>query len=140
MGISGGKDSAALAIYLHKKHPELDVEYYFCDTGKELEETYALIRNLEIYLGKKVEKLNGAPESHEDPFDHFLESYGGYLPSSNARWCTKKLKLDPFEEWIGDDPCDLIRRHPRRRRQGRLHLKEAEHSVDFSISEEYLEP
>jgi 3'-phosphoadenosine 5'-phosphosulfate sulfotransferase (PAPS reductase)/FAD synthetase len=104
MGISGGKDSAALAIYLHKKHPELDIEYYFCDTGKELEETYTLIRNLEIYLGKKVEKLNGAPESHEDPFDHFLESYGGYLPSSNARWCTKKLKLDPFEEWIGDDP------------------------------------
>jgi len=30
--------------------------------------------------------------------------YGGYLPSANARWCTKKLKLDPFEKFVGDDP------------------------------------
>ena len=27
LGISGGKDSAALAIYLKNRHPELDVEY-----------------------------------------------------------------------------------------------------------------
>ena len=36
LGISGGKDSAALAIYLRHKHPELQLEYYFCYTGKEL--------------------------------------------------------------------------------------------------------
>ena len=36
LGISGGKDSAALAIYLRRKYPELDVEFYTCDTGKEL--------------------------------------------------------------------------------------------------------
>ena len=30
--------------------------------------------------------------------------YGGYLPSSTSRWCTKKLKLDPFENYIGDEP------------------------------------
>lgn len=35
---------------------------------------------------------------------HFLKMYGGYLPSSNARWCTKKLKLEPFEKYVGDDP------------------------------------
>lgn len=57
LGISGGKDSAALAIYLNDKYPTLDFEYYFCDTGKELDETYELINNLENYLGKKVLKL-----------------------------------------------------------------------------------
>jgi 3'-phosphoadenosine 5'-phosphosulfate sulfotransferase (PAPS reductase)/FAD synthetase len=30
--------------------------------------------------------------------------YGGYLPSSNSRWCTKKLKLEPFEKYVGTDP------------------------------------
>ena len=104
MGISGGKDSAALAIYLYNKYPQIDMEYYFCDTGKELEETYTLIKNIEIYLGKTVTKLEAAEKSHEDPFDHFLKLYGGYLPSSSSRWCTKKLKLDPFESFVGDDP------------------------------------
>jgi 3'-phosphoadenosine 5'-phosphosulfate sulfotransferase (PAPS reductase)/FAD synthetase len=104
VGISGGKDSAALAIYLKNKHPELDMEYYFCDTGKELEETYTLIRNLETYLGKKVTVLRNAAKSTEDPFDHFYNVFGNYLPSSNIRWCTKYLKLHPFEEFVGDDP------------------------------------
>jgi len=105
LGISGGKDSAALAIYLKDKHPDLSVEYYTCDTGKELDETYELIKNLEVYLGQSVVKLEAAKDSPEDPFDHFLQVYGGYLPSAMARWCTKKLKLDPFEQYIaGDDP------------------------------------
>lgn len=104
IGISGGKDSAALAIYLADLYPDLDLEYYFCDTGKELDETYSLIRKLETYLGFSILKLKGAENSHLDPFDHFLQVYGGFLPSSTARWCTKKLKLEPFEKYVGDDP------------------------------------
>ncbi|HEY6435538.1 MAG TPA: phosphoadenosine phosphosulfate reductase family protein, partial [Ignavibacteriaceae bacterium] len=104
LGISGGKDSAALAIYLHKKYPSLDVEYYFCDTGKELDETYKLIDNLEIYLGKKIDKRKAAADSSQEPFDHFYHLFGGYLPSSSARWCTKYLKLYPFESFVGDGP------------------------------------
>jgi uncharacterized pyridoxamine 5'-phosphate oxidase family protein len=105
LGISGGKDSAALAIYMHDKYPELDIEYYFCDTGKELDETMELIRNMEIYFGKEIIKLSGVKNDHFTPFDYFYKSYKGYLPSSNARWCTKKLKLEPFENFIGDDPA-----------------------------------
>jgi hypothetical protein len=104
LGISGGKDSAALAIYMKNNYPHLEIEYYTCDTGKELEETYQLIVNLEIYLGKKITLLQAASKSDEDPFDHFLKMYGGYLPSSNSRWCTKKLKLEPFEKFVGNDP------------------------------------
>jgi len=104
LGISGGKDSAALAIYVKTKYPSINLEFYTCDTGKELDETYQLIKNLEVYLGIKIELLQGAQNSSEDPFDHFLKMYGGYLPSSNARWCTKKLKLEPFEKYVGSDP------------------------------------
>lgn len=104
LGISGGKDSAALAIYMKENYPLLDIEYYTSDTGKELDETYQLIDNLEIYLGKKIIRLTGADNSPELPFDHFVKMYGGYLPSSNARWCTKKLKLEPFEKFVGNDP------------------------------------
>ncbi len=57
LGISGGKDSAALAIYMKNKSPNLKLDYYTCDTGKELDETYKLTENLEIYLGKSITKL-----------------------------------------------------------------------------------
>lgn len=104
LGISGGKDSAALAIYMKGRYPSLDLEFYTCDTGKELDETYQLIKNLEVYLGIKINLLKAAENSSEDPFDHFLKMYGGFLPSSNSRWCTKKLKLEPFEQYVGTDP------------------------------------
>jgi hypothetical protein len=106
IGISGGKDSAALAIYLHERHPELDPTYYYCDTGKELDETYRLLENIEIYLGKKIIHLKSdeAVEADQNPFDYYYKMYRGYLPSSVARWCTAKMKLEPFEKFVGDDP------------------------------------
>ncbi|MEQ1500540.1 MAG: phosphoadenosine phosphosulfate reductase family protein, partial [Parcubacteria group bacterium] len=82
LGISGGKDSAALAIYLRDKYPRLNIEYYFCDTGKELPETYSLVKNLETYLGKKIARILAAGGSHEDPFDHYLTYKGKFLPSN----------------------------------------------------------
>lgn len=104
LGISGGKDSTSLAIYLKTKFPELakQIEYYFADTGKELPETYQLIEELQSFLGKKIVRLE-ANHSHKNAFDHYLDVYNGFLPSSMARWCTKKLKLEPFENWVGND-------------------------------------
>lgn len=105
LGLSGGKDSTALAIYLNQLYPELDIEYYFCDTGKELKEVYDTLEKLETALGLKINKLEAAKGTSADtPFDHFLETYGGFLPSSQARWCTKNLKLEPFETYIGTEP------------------------------------
>lgn len=105
LGISGGKDSAALAIYLKQKYPNLKIEYYNSDTGCELEETENLINRLEAYLGKivrlKAVEVEKSPEP--TPFHHYLKAMGGFLPSPQARWCTKKMKLDRFEEFVGDD-------------------------------------
>ena len=105
LGISGGKDSAALAIYLKNQYSTLDIEYYFCETGKELDETYELVEKLKAVLGKDILRLKAAKEMSDwEQFDHFLKIYGGFLPSSNARWCTRKMKLEPFEEYVGDAP------------------------------------
>lgn len=96
LGLSGGKDSAALAVYMRDAVPEM--EYYFCDTHKELSETYEYLDRLEAYLGRPIIRLN-----EERGFDHWLSIYGNYLPSPSMRWCTKILKLRPFERFVGDD-------------------------------------
>ena len=46
LGLSGGRDSAALAVYMRQHHPELDIEYFFTDTGKELPEVYEYLVRL----------------------------------------------------------------------------------------------
>ena len=96
LGLSGGKDSAALAVYMHKKVPNM--EYFFCDTQKELAETYDYLEKLKARLGISITYL-----SPERGFDHWLEVYGGVLPSPQVRWCTKQLKIKPLEQFIGDD-------------------------------------
>ncbi|MCP4405572.1 MAG: phosphoadenosine phosphosulfate reductase family protein [bacterium] len=105
LGISGGKDSSALAIYLRNNYPDLNLEYYFSDTGKELDETYEFIENLKVYLGKDIEEIRAIDEGPVDPFDYYLDwMYNGFLPSPKARWCTRHLKLEPFERFVKDDP------------------------------------
>jgi 3'-phosphoadenosine 5'-phosphosulfate sulfotransferase (PAPS reductase)/FAD synthetase len=94
--LSGGKDSTALAIYMRGRVP--DMEYVFCDTDKELPETYEYLTKLEYFLGQKIVRLRD-----DRGFDHWLQVYGGYLPSSTMRWCTRMLKIKPFEKYVGDD-------------------------------------
>ncbi|MXW92242.1 MAG: phosphoadenosine phosphosulfate reductase family protein [Rhodospirillaceae bacterium] len=97
-GISGGKDSSALAVYLRDQVPSM--EYFFCDTGAELPETYEYLTRLEVILGKPIVRLN----AHRG-FDHWFEVFRGALPSPQMRWCTKNMKIKPIEAWIGDVPA-----------------------------------
>lgn len=95
LGLSGGKDSAALAVYMRQHHPELDIEYFFTDTGKELPEVYEFLGRLEGFLGKSILRLNP-----DRDFDFWLKQYNNFLPSPQTRWCTRQLKLRPFEHWL----------------------------------------
>lgn len=97
LSLSGGKDSTALAIFMRDKVPNM--EYVFCDTGQELRETYQYLDQVEAYLGKKIHRLNS-----QASFDHWLTVFSGYLPGPRMRWCTKMLKLRPFEEFVGETP------------------------------------
>lgn len=96
LGLSGGKDSAALAIYMRDKVP--DMEYFFADTGAELPETLEFVDLMEDYLGKKIIRLNAGRD-----FDYYLKLNGNFLPTARSRWCTVNLKLKPFEQFVGDE-------------------------------------
>jgi hypothetical protein len=95
LGLSGGRDSAALAIYMRHHYPEIEIDYFFTDTGKELPEVYEYFSILEGYLGKTILRLN---PDHD--FDFWLKRNNDFLPSPQARWCTINLKLKPFEKWV----------------------------------------
>ncbi|BAU58038.1 thioredoxin [Halorhodospira halochloris] len=96
LGLSGGKDSSALAIYLRDRVPEM--EYFFADTGAELPETLEYIDMLEDYLGKRIVRLNP-----NRSFEYYLKLNGNFLPTVKTRWCTAELKIRPFEEYVGED-------------------------------------
>lgn len=97
LGVSGGKDSAALAIYMRQHHPELDIEYFFTDTGEELPEVYEFLTKLEGALGKPIKRLNPQRD-----FKFWMRETNNFLPSPQQRWCTQRLKLIPFKKWVGE--------------------------------------
>jgi len=80
---------------MRQNYPELNIEYFFTDTGKELPEVYEFLGRLEGFLGKPIKRLNP-----DRGFDFWLRQYGNFLPSANTRWCTRKLKIEPFKQWI----------------------------------------
>ena len=121
--LSGGKDSTALALYLRDRNPERNFEYVFCDTHKELPETYEYLTRIEAYLGQPIERL--ASHHAERGFDHYLKLYGDYLPSPKQRWCTRLLKIEPFERYVGNDPTLLyVGLRADERRSGYISTKE----------------
>ncbi|MDC0233592.1 phosphoadenosine phosphosulfate reductase family protein [Candidatus Pelagibacter sp.] len=95
LGLSGGKDSAALAVHMNKKYPDLNIEYFFTDTGYELKETYDFLNKLKTRLDKPIHYINP-----RNSFDYFLKKYNNFLPSATARWCTIEMKLKSMEAWL----------------------------------------
>jgi hypothetical protein len=101
LGLSGGKDSSALAIYMRENHPNLNIEYFFTDTGEELDEVYEYLNLLEGFLGKKINYLDPGRD-----FKFWMKQYNNFLPSAQSRWCTVRLKLAPFEKWVQEEFTD----------------------------------
>ena len=95
LSLSGGKDSTALAVYMRDRVS--DMEYIFHDTDKELPDTLDYLSRLEAYLGKEIVRTTAGVT-----FDKLWRSYGRILPSNHRRWCTRMLKLKPFERYVGD--------------------------------------
>jgi 3'-phosphoadenosine 5'-phosphosulfate sulfotransferase (PAPS reductase)/FAD synthetase len=101
LGLSGGKDSSALAVYMRNRVPNM--EYVFCDTGKELPETYEYLAKLEAFLGKRIVRLNA-----DRGFDHWLQVYGGYALVHEA------AKAQTFRKIRGGRRDRVLRGHPGR--------------------------
>ena len=94
-GFRAGATAQRLPSYMREQHPELDIEYFFTDTGKELPEVYEFLDHLEGFLGKPILRLNP-----DRDFDFWLRQFNNFLPSPQTRWCTRQLKIRPFEQWV----------------------------------------
>jgi len=101
LALSGGKDSAALTVYMREKYPELPLEYVFTDSGHELPETYAYLEKIRAILNIDITIIK--PKQN---FEYWLKYFNGVLPSANNRWCTRLLKLKPYTEWLNKNCKD----------------------------------
>ncbi len=103
LALSGGKDSAALAVYMRDQYPHLPMEYVFIDSGCELPETYAFLDRLKALLGIEIKTIGGAEEKDRKNFLWWLKNKNYFLPSPNNRWCTEVLKLIPYSKWLKEN-------------------------------------
>lgn len=93
--ISGGKDSAAMSLYL----TELGIEHdrVFMDTGWEHDATYAYLR------GPLAEKLGTIHEVRSRKYPGGmveLVTKKGMFASRMQRFCTQELKVFPMRDYI----------------------------------------
>jgi len=99
VALSGGKDSVAMSLRLAEVEPENDYEYVYTPTGNELPEMAAHIAKMETILGKPIRNL--APQTLVQIIDEQK-----MLPNFWARFCTRKIKIYPFENFIRSvGPC-----------------------------------
>ncbi len=101
IGISGGKDSVALALRLQEVEPTTDWEYIITPTGDELPPMIEHWANLERILGKSFIRITNG-RILNNPYGptlngliHIQES----LPNFRQRWCTRILKIEPTIAW-----------------------------------------
>ena len=90
VGVSGGKDSVALALRLAEVEPETDWEYLITPTGDELPDMVSHWVNLERILGKPFHRVT----AHGRTLNDLIELHNA-LPNFRQRWCTRMLKIEP---------------------------------------------
>jgi len=108
LALSGGKDSAALAVYMKDKYPHLPMEYVFIDSGCELPETDEYLDRIRASLNINLIRIGGASKQDRRNFEWWLKEKNFYLPSPQKRWCTEVLKLIPYANWLERECFDSI--------------------------------
>jgi 3'-phosphoadenosine 5'-phosphosulfate sulfotransferase (PAPS reductase)/FAD synthetase len=93
--VSGGKDSAAMAIWLLKESGLPNpTRFVFTDTGHENPVTLEYLDYLEAQLDIKIERVQG-------PYSFLtLAMKKKRFPSTRVRFCTEELKVKPLARWI----------------------------------------
>lgn len=101
VGLSGGKDSTALALRLVETEPR-DYEFICNETGDELPEMVDHWKRLEDMLGKPLVRVR-----HERNLNQEIE-FQRMLPSVFARWCTRILKIEPTIAYMESLPAGSV--------------------------------
>lgn len=91
-----GKDSLATAIVQKAREPGLPYEYVFNPTGLELPEVFEWLDDVEKHIGK-ITRVG------RDLLPIITEEFNYFLPSQNARYCTRMSKIEPFIDWVGKE-------------------------------------
>lgn len=97
VGLSGGKDSTCLALWLKENEPR-DYEFICNETGDELPEMIQHWKNLETLLGAPIIKVR-----HTQTLTELCESQNA-LPNWRQRWCTRILKIEPTIKYMSSLP------------------------------------
>ncbi len=94
VGVSGGKDSGAVLLWMvHKSGiPKHQINATFCDTGNEHEWTYEQVRILS--------KIHPIETLYPDLDFYDLVRKKGVFPSARRRFCTEHLKIRPSQDHI----------------------------------------
>lgn len=92
IGFSGGKDSTALALRLAEVEPR-DYLLVCTPTGDELPDWHEHMKRIASLVGRiqivtSGKSLNGLVDEQR------------MIPNSRARWCTRKLKIEPYRAWL----------------------------------------
>lgn len=92
--VSGGKDSAAMSLWLHDQG--IEHVRVFCDTGWEHQDTYDYLR------GPLVERIGPITEISAELGFADLVRKKGMFPSRTRRFCTTNLKVKPLIKFISE--------------------------------------
>lgn len=93
-----GKDSLATALVLHQLNPDIDYELMFNPTGSELPEVFEWLKSVEKHFNKTIHIVGRN-------LQEIIEDNNFFLPSGQARYCTRQSKIEPMEKWVGKDLC-----------------------------------
>ena len=94
VALSGGKDSTALALWLAENEPR-EYTYAITPTGNEMPEMIAHWLKIAKILGKPLTPITSG-SSLQGLIRKDLR-----LPNHRQRWCTRRLKLEPYYAWLG---------------------------------------
>jgi len=93
VGLSGGHDSTAMSLELRERHPEIPFNFVCTPTGNESAAMFAHWRNLGDLLGSRlIPVVAGTLKA--------MIREEKMLPNFRARWCTRRLKIEPYREWL----------------------------------------
>ena len=102
IALSGGKDSTALALRLAELEPRDDYQYVYTPTGDELPEMEDHWKRLATRLQVPLTTINSGLSL---PGLIYAQKA---LPNWRMRWCTRMLKIEPFEQYIvAHSPCTV---------------------------------
>lgn len=101
IGLSGGKDSTALALLMLRNRPDLPMVFACTPTGNELPEMVEHWHRLAAMVAPHPFLFIQSRTSAGEPvtLQTLIEGFHA-LPNHRQRWCTRKLKIEPWEAFM----------------------------------------